>query len=74
MRGRGLPRPAGCLELQHHAAWGGPHARARLMQANTSKPNVRLSNSALSTYGVLSFLRSFLAVASSSVLASSAPV
>jgi hypothetical protein len=42
-------------------------------QANTSKSNVLLSHSAWSTRGVLSFLRSLLAAASSPPLASSAP-
>ncbi|ATB30422.1 hypothetical protein MEBOL_003883 [Melittangium boletus DSM 14713] len=102
VRGRG---PTGCLEPQHHAAWGGPRAGAHLApavgkprcsriartpqapftyattlrrpphptQANTSKSNVLLSNSAQSTRGVLSFLRSLLAAASSPALASSAP-
>ncbi|WNG54654.1 hypothetical protein F0U59_07565 [Archangium gephyra] len=44
-----------------------------LTQTNTSKSNVLLSNSAQSTRGVLSFIRSFLAATSSLALASSSP-
>jgi signal transduction histidine kinase len=43
-----------------------------LTQANTSKSNVLFSNSAQSTRGLLSFIRSFLAAASLPALASSA--
>ena len=43
-----------------------------LMQANTSTSNVLFINSAQSTRGVLSFIRSFLAAASLLALASSA--
>ena len=53
------------------------YAKTRLLpphltQANTSKSNVLFSNSAQSTPGVLSFIRSFLAAASLPALASSA--
>jgi len=44
-----------------------------LTQANTPKSNDLLSNSAQSTRGVLSFIRSFLAAAWGATLVSSAP-
>ncbi|HYH99545.1 hypothetical protein, partial [Hyalangium sp.] len=44
-----------------------------LTQANTSKSNVLLSNSALSSRGGLCFIRSLLAAASFPALASSSP-
>jgi hypothetical protein len=60
-----IPSPAFTYDKTHRLP---PH----LTQANTSKSNVLFSNSAQSTRGVLSFIRSFLAAASLQALASSA--
>jgi hypothetical protein len=65
------------LQYRSHSPPAFTYAKTRrlpphLTQANTSKSNVLFSNSAQSTRGVLSFIRSFLAAASLPALASSA--
>ncbi len=63
-----------CAEAMGYGSWQ-PESYAWLSSGDilTAKSNVLLSNSAQSTRGVLSFIRSFLAATSSLALSSSAP-